>query len=468
VKVLSSPVSAPAYIVFQTGPLQASRYNFHVPPDDSSARGLLLYNSLSGAAAELDQAETEIFNRFEAGKPPGAMDLLRHLPQIDTLYGNGFLVEAGADEPGRVMAERLYWRKNRHHVDITLVPTLACNFACIYCFENRNTRSFSREDRETAIEFCRKAIEPGARTVLLHWYGGEPTLRVKDIQAIAPAVYAHTEEVGALFHSEIFTNAWLLDDQMCRTLAQDCRIRTMQISLDGPPDIHNGMRRGPDGIGDYASTMDRLWIALRYFDIKLRIHCHTDNEHRLPELVDDLQTRGFHQAEQRCGNYLHLHFSKLYDFTDACKHIREIRLDQHHFGEFQCDMMEYAQQRGFRVNWLPKRVLGKYCNNQREAAWIFVPGGNLYKCYRHDFSQAEGLAGSAADRLIPLQVTPKVDATDLSECHECIYLPLCSGTCPETAWSETRCTHLKGNVERRLLSLHARGPERESLFPDSE
>jgi len=465
-RVLSTPVAETGYIAFQTGPLQVSRYNFQSA--DGSERGLLLYNALSGAAAELDEAETATFRRFAAGKPPGAIELLQQLPQISALYSHGFLVEAGADEPGRVMAERLYWRKNREHVDITLAPTLACNFACTYCFENRAGRSFSAGDRDLAIEFCRKVIEPGTQTVLLHWYGGEPTLRIKDILAIAPAVYTRAQEVGALFHSEIFTNAWLLDDDMCRMLAEECHVRTMQISLDGPADIHDRMRRGPNGIGDYASTMTRLWTAVRYFDIKLRIHCHADNERRLPELLDDLRSRGFHRAEEMYDNYLHLHFSKLYDFTDACKHIKEIRLDQEHFGDFQCEMMEYAQQLGFRVNWLPKRVLGKYCNNQREAAWIFVPGGNLYKCYRHDFSGAEGVVGSGADGRVPLQVCPKVDATDLPECHDCIYLPFCSGTCPETAWSETRCTHLKGNVERRLLNLHARGPERANRLAESE
>jgi len=467
-KVLSSPVSEYTYIAFQTGPLAPSLYNFRVARDPASGRGTLLYNALSGAAAELDDGEEWVYERHFADPSPGAAEILSRLPEISRLYAAGFLVEKGVDEPGRVVAERLYWRKNREHVDLTLVPTLACNFRCSYCFERHAARSFSPADRESAAAFCRKVIEPGARTVVLHWYGGEPTLRPEDMRAVAPVVYGRAQEVGALFHSEIFTNAWLLDEALCAMLAHECRVRTMQISLDGPADIHDRMRRGRNGIGNYAATLERLWLAVRYFDIKLRIHCHRENQERLPELIDDLHERGFHLAERRYGNYLHLHFSKLYDFTDACRHVREIRLDQEHFGTFQTDMMEYAQRRGFRVNWLPKRVVGKYCNNQREAAWIIVPGGNIYKCYRHDFSSAQGVVGNCAREPVPFAVSPKPDATDIEECRACIYLPLCSGNCPETAWAETRCTHLKGNIERRLLLLHERGPEKESLFPDAE
>ncbi len=451
--LLSTPVGEHSFVPFSTGPLRASVYNVIVPGDAKVGHGPLIYNTLSGAVAELAEKEAGLLTRFKERGSPALAEILVSLDVVDSLFRNCFLVERDKDEPGQVALERLYWRQNRHHLDLTVAPTLACNFACTYCFEKKSSLSLSRQDVSDIIMFFERVISPETRSVVLHWYGGEPTLRVRDIRQITPPLIRLAQKFEFDFLSEIYTNAWKLDEEMCKVLRQECQIRTLMISLDGPREIHNRMRRGPKGIGDFDIIMKKIELSARYFDVKLRIHCHKDNEQDISELLAHLYELGFHQAEKNFGNAFFVHFSKLYDFSEECKHVKQIRLPHDRWGELQIEFMEQAQELGFRVNWLPKRVLGKYCNAQREYAYVIAPRGYIFKCYRQDFADGSQAIGRITDSEIPNQVIQGEDATDRAECQTCLYLPLCSGSCPNNAWSESPCTHLRGNLEQRMVNL---------------
>jgi uncharacterized protein len=451
-RILSLPVYDENYVPFSSGPLRASRYNVLLPEDPGAGRGALIFNTLSGAAAELTGPEAGLLGRLAEGDL-SLRESLAGLSIINSLYNNGFVVSRNKNEPGRVMAERLYWRTNQEHLDLTIVPTLACNFTCAYCFEKKSPLRLSEKDRRDIVDFCARIIGPQTRSVVLHWYGGEPTLRVDDIRRLSPPILRRVEETGCSFVSEIYTNAWKLDEAVCRVLREECRVTTLMISLDGPKEVHNSMRSGPGGIGDFDVIMERIKLALRYFHVKLRIHCHTRNYGRVEELLGQLHSLGFQTMGGPFGNKLFVHFSKLYDFSSACKHVKEIRIPHQDWGDLQCDYMECAQAFGFSVDWLPKRHMGKYCNSQREYAYVIAPRGYLYKCYRDDFADPRQSVGRISDPEIPRKYVQGEDATDRPECQDCLYLPVCSGFCPLSAWAESPCTHFKGNLERRLLNL---------------
>ena len=442
------------YVPLATGPLVASMYNVRVPPDPGVGHAELFHNTLSGAIVELSETEAAFLARFSSGaEQPSTTAILRNLPLVSFLYENGMLVPVGLDEPERVRLERKYWRENREHLDLTICPTLACNFNCTYCFEEKSSLTFRKEDLDATAMFVERIIDEKTRTVVVHWYGGEPTLRVKDIRALTPVILRRVEKVGADFLSEIYTNAWKLDEEMCEILSNECKIRALMISLDGPPDIHNKMRVGKGGIGEFDEIMKRIDLASRYFDVKLRIHCHAGNNGRVGELLEILNELGFAEAEKRHGNALYIHFSKLYDFSEACKHVKEIRIPHAAFGDLQCEYMEQAQDLDFRVNWIPKRVMGKYCNAQRHYAFVLAPGGNLYKCYREDMADAAAAFAHLTDATIADKVIEGSDASDRPECQACVYMPLCSGFCPMSSWAESPCTHLVGNLERRIANV---------------
>ena len=447
--VFESAVPRRHFIPFSSGSLCPSRYNVTVPLQEPGEGGLLIYNTMSGAAARLSPPETELLKAFHNGAVT-ASTIIKRLETISRLYECGFLVERSSDEPAQVMAERLFWRKTRQYLDLTIAPTLACNLYCSYCFQIKADRSFSEKDLRDTFDFCRKVITPETRVILLHWYGGEPTLRLEDIRYLSPRIGELAARHRASLHSEILTNAWNLTEESCRIYRSECDIRTLQISVDWPPEAFGDFRKLDNG---FTHLLSRIELASHYFDLKLRIHCHTLNRGKVGDLLERLAQRGLNKTWEKRGTRLYVHFSMLYDFTDACRDVAKIKIRQDDWAKIQCDYLEKAEQLGFVVNWLPKRTIGKYCCAQCENAFLLVPGGDIYKCYRQNYTDRRVAVGNVTQEKIPYTVVEGEDATDRADCQDCLYLPICSGACPDSAsarWLESPCTPLKGNLKRRI------------------
>ena len=64
-------------------------------------------------------------------------------------------------------------------MELTVCPTLACNFACPYCFQGhgRTYESMSREVRDEVVSLAERMLDAsGASRLRVTWFGGEPLL----------------------------------------------------------------------------------------------------------------------------------------------------------------------------------------------------------------------------------------------------------------------------------------------------
>ncbi len=450
-RIFDEPLQKKTFIPFSAGPLKGSKYNFVVSVEKQEPPKALLYNALSGAAAELSPQETNVFQSFQSHKIIPYKKMTENLELVEGLYAHGFLIEQSLDEREVIAEERNYWRKTRDLIDLTITPTLACNLNCSYCFQIRYPKSLTQKTRMAVQKFLTKVITPSTQLVLLHWYGGEPTLRLQDIQALTPTVIALVNQLGISLEAEILTNAWVLDEAMCRILQRECHIRTFQVSIDWPRDQFDRLR---GTVGGFDDLLRKLELAVRYFDLKLRVHCHLQNVMQIEELLHLLHSRGFSRTMTAWGTRFYVHFSLLYDFSEVCRHVSRIKIPHNDWGEIQGKYLGLAEDLGFEVNWLPKRVIGKYCSAQSENAFVIGPEGYIFKCYRQDLANPKEAIGHVLDPVIPYAVMPGEDALERKECQDCVYLPICSGACPDMAtskWAESACTHLKGHIEQRIL-----------------
>ncbi|WP_343750137.1 radical SAM protein, partial [Paraclostridium ghonii] len=73
------------------------------------------------------------------------------------------------------------------------------------------------------------------------WYGGEPLLAKDIIAEFSKRVIEITEREGVYFSSYIVTNGYLIDDEVIQ-IFKDSKITGAQITIDGPPIIHNKRR----------------------------------------------------------------------------------------------------------------------------------------------------------------------------------------------------------------------------------
>ncbi|MEZ5225877.1 MAG: hypothetical protein R2710_04195 [Acidimicrobiales bacterium] len=91
--------------------------------------------------------------------------------------------------------------------------------------------------------------------------------------------------------ASIITNGYLLDADMCRELAAR-RVRSAQIGLDGPPDVHDRYRPLASGGATFGRIVENLHHAADHFDVALRVNLDRSNAPRAVELLDILEQEG--------------------------------------------------------------------------------------------------------------------------------------------------------------------------------
>lgn len=140
---------------------------------------------------------------------------------------------------------------------LTLGLTDHCNLGCRYCPQTRMPASGRRAmSVETALRAVAWFTEhrAGAKLANISFYGGEPLLRLDLIEQVVAAV--RRRPGGSSIDFTIDTNATLIDDRTARFLAREGI--GLQVSLDGPPHIHDRHRLGRDGAPTHARVMTGL------------------------------------------------------------------------------------------------------------------------------------------------------------------------------------------------------------------
>jgi uncharacterized protein len=172
---------------------------------------------------------------------------------------------------------------------LILLPTEACNFRCIYCYEDFKYKRMEPWVVRGVKSFMeRRASELSSLT--LSWFGGEPLLATDLIEEIM--LEANRLQGGhptMRLTSNMTTNGYTLSRTLLERLLE-LGVTDFQISFDGPRAMHDRKRVLAGGKG----TFDRIWgnlLAARAvsgeFTITVRVHVDQDNEGSIPEFIDE-------------------------------------------------------------------------------------------------------------------------------------------------------------------------------------
>ena len=174
---------------------------------------------------------------------------------------------------------------------LILMPTEACNFRCVYCYEE-----FKYKRMEPwVVRGVKSWIEhraPELRRLNLSWFGGEPLLAMDLIEEIMLDARSLAESNPDLHvGSNMTTNAYTLSRPTFERLLQ-LGVSDYQISFDGPREFHDKKRVLAGGKG----TFDRIWGNLKgarevqgNFTITVRIHVDRENQEAIPDLLDQYE-----------------------------------------------------------------------------------------------------------------------------------------------------------------------------------
>lgn len=173
---------------------------------------------------------------------------------------------------------------------LILMPTEACNFRCVYCYETFALKEMKPEV-VAGVKRLLSRRAPGLHQAVLSWFGGEPLLAPRIIEEVMTHARALEAEYPDLsVQSDITTNGFQLSEAMADRMHR-VGVHRYQISLDGPRDTHDRKRVRPGGLG----TFDRIWdnlLGLKRrgdtFHATLRLHVDHENLASVPELLTQL------------------------------------------------------------------------------------------------------------------------------------------------------------------------------------
>ncbi|RDD31141.1 radical SAM/SPASM domain-containing protein [Prosthecochloris sp. ZM] len=390
----------------------------------SARNGWFLYNALSGIMLELDEAHYRIACSLRDAKRLSSGDIDNGFMEL--LEKKGILAER-QDEQLKLMESR-YQRNatcfSTATLSLTICPTLACNFACPYCFEqSQNDETIMRDETIAALaEFIKQHHD--ARTLTVSWYGGEATLAFDVIDRLTKKfieLYPDYDNAGMV------TNAYLLDQEKIDRL-KALKITSIQITLDGSEATHNKRRMLKNGGATYERILHNIDLLMNSSwegSCAIRVNVDKTNQEEYAALHTELLER--YKGKDLSVYPGYVNTFEGHDYSDQCGFDNS---DRAAFTLNQYQKEGIVPKNGF----FPGSGVHNTCAATNHYFYVVSPNGELYKCWE-DVGQADSAIGSVhEDKFVtnPELVARYSIGTDPfndSGCMECRVLPICGGGC---------------------------------------
>jgi uncharacterized protein len=410
----------------------------------------VLYDVLSDRYVGIDDAVLALARRIDAGEAPEDED---EAAAAGELLRQGFLVEGRATDDRRL----------REHLErvaggipgtmyVTLMPTLACNLACTYCFQ-KDSPSFDRMTTDTeaaTLEFIlRKVDEAATPKLVVHYFGGEPLTRKDFVLRTAEVLSASMAARGGAFTWDMTTNGVHLDRPFVEAMNRFGE-GTIKITLDGDRETHDQLRVYRSGKGTFDAIFENV-VAVASI-VRLRVGgnflpgqeaSYTRLVERLAEagVLDQLDAVKFKPVEPTAatdGGTCTTCSSSSKDDTETL-----IRLDR---------LVRKKSRRAEQSATL--EGLRGPCELHWDNQFVIDPGGLVYKCPAVA-GRPEVAVGSVTST--SLLGAPLLELRPWEQCGDCAYLPVCMGGCLGGKYLET---HRRDQVNCKKEWLEALFAER--------
>ena len=254
--------------------VKPSAFNFCV----KAPKKILVYNTLYNSMAKLTPEE---FRKLNGEKFCGK-DLRQKFLEA------GFCVAAEIDEHENYRLWRLESQKHREHLSVNITTTLKCNARCAYCYEHGVKHvDFDETKIDALINFIKRHKKD--LPVKLNWFGGEPFLNPKIIDAVTNRL----GEAGLEYESFAITNGSLITRRLIERKFKKWNLRGVQITLDGTAEQYAKRKAYVDGQRQvFKKILNRIaWLAEADIHVDIRLNTDRENMKDILDLVYVLQAR---------------------------------------------------------------------------------------------------------------------------------------------------------------------------------
>lgn len=423
-----------------------SRFN-HIAGDPGS-NTWVLYNFATGRSIRLDALSLGLYHA--ASSQPDT-------PFARSLERQGFLVR-GDELAALRHATNLHCYSNKLLM-LTVCPTMGCNFACPYCFEEHRSGRMNQETQDAVAAFIEDQLQRyGMRRLCLVWFGGEPLLQPKTIHSLSQRILEICERLEVGYQSNIVTNGYLLDAQNATLLAES-HVTGMQITLDGPDaKTHDLTRFVCGGGGSFERIIGNLRALPAGFEVKIRCNVGPHNIEMLQpmrELVRELGEASPSHFEFVPG-IMDTDVAKTPDALEGAMQSAGYEAVNQAFNDF--GIIDYDSI-GVKM---PGCFHGTFCGSQCAHTYVIDEDGDLYRCWEDCGNKDVAFGNVASFNSQMFGMNPKATAYldgawcgDDPQCGKCPILPICMGSCPQRhkASGKRRCPWFKDDLDAYVLRL---------------
>jgi uncharacterized protein len=437
----------------------------------------LLFHGYTGA---VDLVSSRIAGLLEEGRASdGGFKNAFSSETLDHLKARGYLTEKSAEAEQRYVVElggRVHQVLQKHAAPgFLFVPTYSCNLRCTYCYEKELQRMgpswlerrMSAEMIEAALEAAGRIDAPHRRQRCLTLYGGEPLQKANE----ATIRLLHQRAFARGFRQfSAITNAVDLN-HYTDLLGRDGKISFLQVTMDGPPAVHDGRRFLPGGGGTFERIVRNIDQALRR-GVRISVRVNVDRENA--GLVGWLRDFFLQKAWNRnplfraycspvhggiCGRPQAGRFASHLEMHRAIS--AEDTSGREDPAFFPTDALTHAVKERILAHLLQKNDLPfwrtAFCGSNL-AMYLFDPFGDIYPCWEV-IGHPEHRIGRYGPGFLDLDAQAARrwhhrSVVQIAACRSCPYLFFCGGGCEAFAYRATgrldqpHCLEFPGHFEQ--------------------
>src|SRR6267142_4213377 len=465
--------------------MQASMFNLRVPLPDGDE--VFLMNTLTDAQLVVSTDVAALLDRVS----DTAVESLggQEREAFDLLWENGFVVQDRAADRQALDQYLGEVKSDTAELNVTLLTTLQCNFACDYCFQgdhgdyNARAEKMSLDTAQRTIAWMTRELDRvRPEKFVLTFFGGEPLLNLPVMYDVAERMWDATQARQLPMYVNIITNGLLLTPAVVDRMLP-FGLNGVKITLDGDRDTHNRMRPLRGGQG----TFDRIVENLRKVHDKVAItiggNFDESSVDSYPALLDFLGEQEFADSIAKINFKPIIHMPEPTakgiipltvigeggkPLSGACMTGAGAGTGK---GSSMCDSCNFVDEkmqflrdetrkRGFAT---PDGVHMGPCEIHRNNAHTIGIDGGLYACPGFG-SEVTQSVGHIDGRVEPARVAAAAYFDRLTphkqECGDCSFIPVCGGGCSVASAAEEGDMHMpschKSALDSALVSLAQR------------
>ncbi|MDR1552958.1 MAG: radical SAM protein [Prevotellaceae bacterium] len=343
------------------------------------------------------------------------------------LIENNFLVNDNINELEKIKKIVYEIDENSKKYDLTINPTINCNFRCWYCYETHIKESMMDAN---VINRVNKLIQKIAQDEKLEefslgFFGGEPLLYfAKSVIPILDEFIFVMKKFNKKFDIGFTTNGYLINDSFIDYFNKKQVKPHFQITLDGYRENHDKVRFLTQTKGSYSTIVNNIKkIVENEMFVRVRINYTDENVEDTYKIGDD-----FSSLENFAKKNLLIDFHRVWQNTK----IDDINIivDRN---------VELIRKKGLAAknsSYNPETVIGSCYADKRNSAVINY-NGDVFKCTARDFKteNREGYLDENGEIIwennsLERRMNAKFNN---KPCLSCRLLPVCNGSCSQQA-----------------------------------